>query len=67
MLGPVQKLVEEEKKNVLASKKAAIGFTYDDSTPSSSAGTSSAHLSVVPQEAIEEDESDSDIDLGKIA
>ncbi len=63
--GPVQKLGEEEKKKMLASKKAAIGFTYDDSTPSSSAAASTSHnIPVVPQEALEEDESDSDIDLG---
>lgn len=66
--GPVQKLGEEEKKKVLASKKAAIGFTYDDSTPSSSAAASSSHnITVVPPEAVEEDESDSDIDLGNLA
>lgn len=65
--GPVQKLGEEEKKKVLASKKAAIGFTYDDSTPSSSTAASSSHnITVVLPEAVEEDESDSDIDLGNV-
>ena len=50
---------------MLASKKAAIGFTYDDSTPSSSTAASISHnIPIVPPEAIEEDESDSDIDLG---
>ncbi|XP_046652107.1 CLK4-associating serine/arginine rich protein-like isoform X1 [Daphnia pulicaria] len=62
--GPVQKLGEEEKKKMLAPKKAAIGFTYDDSTPSSSAAASTSHnIPVVPPEATEEEESDSDIDL----
>lgn len=59
--GPVQKLGEEEKKKMLASKKATIQFTYEDSTPSSSGP--SLQGCVLPPEATEE-ESDSDIDLG---
>ncbi|KZS13086.1 Uncharacterized protein APZ42_021810 [Daphnia magna] len=63
--GPVQKLGEEEKKKMLAPKKAAIGFVYDDSSPSlSAAAASTSHnIPLVPPEAIEEDESDSDVDL----
>lgn len=62
--GPAQKVGEEEKKKVLAPKKAAIGFTYEDSTPPLSSTSSSALLApVVPAEATEEDDSDSDIDL----
>ena len=56
---------EEDKKKMLASKKAAIGFTYEDSTCGSNAVASTSLLSpTVPVEATEEDESDSDIDLG---
>lgn len=69
-VGPVA--AEEDKKKLLAPKKAAIGFNYEDSTgppvvSSTSTGTASALASgpVVPAEAMEEDDSDSDIDLGK--
>ena len=63
--GPVQKFGEEEKKKMLAPKKAAIGFTYDDSVPSSSTAVSISHnIPLIPPEATEEEESDSDIDLG---
>lgn len=65
--GPVQKTGEEEKKKILAPKKAAIGFTYADCTPSSSTvASSSQNIAAVPPDAIEEEESDSDIDLGNV-
>jgi len=61
--GPVHKTGEDDKKKMLASKKAAIGFTYEDSTPG--VATSTSLLSpTMPVEATEEDDSDSDIDLG---
>ena len=63
--GPVQKIGEEEKKKMLAPKKVTIQFTYEDSTPSSSAGPALQGC-VLPPEATEEEESDSDIDLGMI-
>ena len=64
--GPVHKTGEEDKKKMLASKKAAIGFTYEDSTPSGGGVASTSLLSpTMPVEATEEDDSDSDIDLGK--
>jgi len=50
---------------MLASKKATIQFTYEDSTPSSSTGPALQGC-VLPPEATEEEESDSDIDLGRI-
>ena len=46
---------------MLAPKKAAIGFNYEDSVGSSS---TSILPSVIPPEATEDDESDSNIDLG---
>lgn len=60
----MQKIGEEDKKKQLAPKKAAIGFTYDDSTPSASTLSTVFNSNVVPPEATEEDDSDSDIDLG---
>lgn len=62
--GPVHRAGEDDKKKILASKKAAaIGFTYEDSTPG--VGASTSLLSpTMPVEATEEDDSDSDIDLG---
>lgn len=68
--GPVQKFNEDEKKKkeMLASKKATIQFTYEDSTPSSSVPGPGSSLQgcVLPPEATEAEESDSDIDLGMI-
>nr|CAH0102048.1 unnamed protein product [Daphnia galeata] len=62
--GTVQKFGEEEKKQILAPKKAAIGFTYDDSAPSSSTAASTSHNNpLILPEATEEEESDSDIYL----
>lgn len=73
--GPiVNKAIEEEKK-ALAPKKAAIAFTYTESPDEEEeekAGPSGADLEVPASEAGEDitgegsdDESDSDIDLGK--
>ena len=71
---------EAHKKKLLAPKKAAIGFTYEDSTAPAAATTGSAATgsastnssvlgsAVVPLEALasaaDDDESDSDVDLG---